>query len=161
MIRANRVVVGTIFLALCLGGYLWSQQVNPGATTLAVQLTPPGAATTLQTFWSFTSTGGAQANTLTQPAQAGKTNYCTGFEVTGAGATGASIVTVTLASGGTTVGNWSVTIPAGATTTITPLIVEFTSPFVGSAPGQNMVLTVPSFGAGNTNASATMHGYSQ
>ena len=138
-----------------------AQQVTPTTQVLPVQINPAGQPLTLQTAWTQTATGAASAATVTQPASAGKTNYCTGFEVTGGGATGASVITVTLASGGTTIANYNVTVPAGATAATPNLIVTFNPPLVGLAPGQNMVLTVPSFGAGNTNSAATMHGFTQ
>lgn len=110
-----------------------------------------------QTTVAGSSTGGAQANTVTIAGTAGKITYISGFEVTGAGATGASVITVTLAVGGVT-HNFSVAIPAGAAVGVTPLIVEYSVP-LPSTIGGNAVLTVPSFGAGNTNASANLHGY--
>ena len=161
-----RKIFGLLAIAALVGALfaippMAAQQVTPTTQVLPVQINPAGQPLTLQTAWTVTSTGGAQANTCTQAASAGKTNYCTGFEVTGSGATAASAITVTLASGGTTVANYTVTVPAGATAATPNLIVTFNPPLVGLAPGQNMVLTVPSFGAGNTNASATLHGFTQ
>lgn len=163
MSRKSIIVSGLLALAALVAVFSWgeSQQITQQTQNLPVQIQAPGNPFTLQTAWTQTSTGGAQANTVTQAASAGKTNYCTGFEITGSGATAAVNVTVTLASGGTTVANYTFVVPAGATLQATPLIVEYPAPIVGLAPGQSMVLTVATFGAGNTGASVTMHGYTQ
>jgi hypothetical protein len=126
-----------------------------------VGLNPPGAANTQQTQLTASSTGGAQANNCTLAGAAGKTTYLTGFEVTGAGATGASVITITVT--GTISGtlNYSLAIPAGASAGVTPLIVEFAEPIAASGANTAIVLNVPSFGAGNTNASAVAHGFQQ
>lgn len=131
------------------------------AGTPVTQVEPPGAVGQSQSPFNLTGTGAAGAITLTQPAVAGKTNYCTGIEITGGGATAASIIVATLASGGTTIDNFDIPVPAGATAGITPLVMEFNPPIAGLGPGQNMVLTVPSFGAGNTNSAANLHGFSE
>lgn len=101
---------------------------------------------------------GAAAATATLPGAAGKTTWITGFEVTGAGATAASVITVTLTAG-TTVKHYLIAVPAGATTSITPLIVEFTKPVPATAQNTAITVAVPSFGAGNTSACVTAHGY--
>lgn len=153
--------LASLLFALGIVGFVAAQQVFPTQQTQPVQVQPPGNPNTLQTAWCSTSTGGAQANTITEAAVVGKTHYATGFEITGLGATSQTSVTVTLASGGTTIGNWTVNVPAGATTSITPLVVEFELPIAGLSPGTSMVLTVPTFGSGNTAASATFHGFDQ
>ena len=101
-------------------------------------------------------TGAASAIVLTVPAQAGKTNQVSGFQVTGGGATAASVITVTLAGvqGGTQ--TFDIAVPAGAAAGITPLEVTFNPPLVASGPNTAIVLTVPSFGAGNTNSAAEL-----
>lgn len=97
--------------------------------------------------------------TSTLPAAPGLTTYLTGFEVTGAGATAASVVVVTVTGvlGGTK--RYDVVVPAGATTSITPLIIEFTRPIPASAPNTAIIVTLPAFGAGNTNVALTAHGF--
>lgn len=101
---------------------------------------------------------GAQALTATLPGAAGKTTYLTGFEVTGAGATAAQVNTVTVTAG-TTVKHYVLVIPAGATTSITPLIVEFTKPVPASAAATAITVATASFGAGNTASCISAHGY--
>lgn len=99
------------------------------------------------------------ATTATLAGAAGVFTWLTGFEVTGAGATAASVilVTVTGAQGGTL--TYVLVVPAGATTSITPLVVEPPAPIRSSAVNTNVVVNVPAFGAGNTNAAVTAHGY--
>ena len=104
------------------------------------------------------SSGGAQSNNCTITAPAGQTAYVQGFTVTGLGATAASGITVTLSDGTNTL-KFTMTIVAGATTAVTPLTYTFTQPFPASATGATWTLTVPTFGAGNTNASATLYGF--
>lgn len=103
----------------------------------------------------------AATATATLTSAAGSMVYITGFAVTGAGATAASIVTVTVTGvkGGTQ--TYNLVIPAGATTSITPLIVNFPFPLAASAYGTNIVVSVPSFGTGNTNAAVVAFGIIQ
>jgi hypothetical protein len=107
------------------------------------------------------ATGAATALTATLPGTAGRTTFITGFEITGAGATAASniLVTVTGTISGTL--NYYLTVPAGATTSITPLVVEFARPIPASAANTAIVVNVPSFGSGNTAAAVTAHGFTR
>jgi len=111
---------------------------------------------------SLTSSSGnvaAATATATFAAPANGTNYMTGFIITGAGATAASVVVATITGliGGTM--SFVVTVPAGATTAITPLAVTFPIPVAAAAPLTAITLTLPSLGAGNTNAAVTMTGF--
>lgn len=111
-----------------------------------------------------TPVGGTSGNvtaavaTATLAAAVGKTNYLTGFEVTGAGATGASVIigTVVGLAGGTR--SFNLAIPAGAAVGVTPLIVEGLN-LPASGPNVAIVVSFPSFGAGNTNACVNASGY--
>lgn len=116
---------------------------------------------TTQTNVDNSATGAATAIAATLAAAAGATTYITGFEVTGTGATAGStiVVTVTGILGGTL--SYELAIPAGVGTPINPLIVEFPSPIPASALNTAIVVNVPSFGAGNTNAAVTAHGFQQ
>lgn len=108
------------------------------------------------------NTGAASTVTCTIFGAAGKFTYVTGFEVTGLGATAGTTVTVTLAGlVGSGTMQFVVSVPAGVTTPITPLIVEFPVPIPSSAVNTNITLQVPSFGAGNTNVAANLHGFLQ
>lgn len=97
--------------------------------------------------------------TATLPAVSGKTTYITGFAITGAGATGAAVVLATLAGliGGTA--TYVVVAPAGATTSITPLVVQFPMPLPASAVNTAITLSLPALGSGNTNAAVVAHGF--
>lgn len=90
---------------------------------------------------------------------AGKTSFLTGFEVTGAGSTAGAVVPVTItgALGGTI--TYVLVVPAGVTTSITPLIVNFPNPIPSSAANVALVVSAAAFGAGNTNAAVVAHGY--
>lgn len=103
----------------------------------------------------------AATATATLAAVAGKTNYVTGFEIDGGGATAASFVAAVLS--GILGGSISYTLapPAGAALPMTPRQVTFNPPLPASGPGVAIVLTVPSLGAGNTNAIANIHGFAK
>jgi hypothetical protein len=101
----------------------------------------------------------AAVASATLAAAAGVTTYITGFEMTGAGATAASVVSLTVAGllGGTC--TYSVPVPAGAAVGITPLLVNFIRPLPASAVNTAIVVSCPSLGAGNTNAAVSAHGF--
>lgn len=101
----------------------------------------------------------AGAATLTTGGGTGSTVHITGFEITGAGATAAAVVqvTVTGVKGGTL--TYNIPVPAGVNTLIQPLVVEFCPALPASGPDVDIVVNLPSFGAGNTNAAAVAHGY--
>jgi len=89
----------------------------------------------------------------------GKTTHLCGFSVTGAGATAASVVAVTVVGliGGTMTFNLSV--PAGAAVAHGGLRLEFPKPLVASAANTAIVVSCPSLGAGNTNNATNAWGY--
>lgn len=95
------------------------------------------------------------------PAVGGKTNYLTGFEVTGGGATVGSIVTVNIvgALGGTL--GYRIAVPTGAAIGAQPLIVEFNPPLPASGTNVAIIVNVGAFGAGNTDMAVAAHGYVQ
>lgn len=100
----------------------------------------------------------ATATTATLTSATGRTAFITGFTVCGAGATAASVILVTVTGtvGGTM--TFPLAIPAGVTTGVN-LQVNFPMPVSASAFGTNIVVNVPSFGSGNTNAAAVVYGY--
>jgi hypothetical protein len=128
---------------------------------LPTQVQPPGALGSTQTYVSSSSAVAAGGNSNTLAGAAGKTTYCTGFSVTGGGATAASNIAVTISQTSSNNLNYVIVVPAGATTSITPLIVSFNPPIPASGVNTGIVLTVPSFGAGNTAAAAEIHGFQQ
>lgn len=95
------------------------------------------------------------AATLTPTATT--TAHISGFEVTGAGSTGALVVTVAGLLGGTR--HYTYTFPAGATVACTPLLVKFDQPLPASAVNTAIVVTCPAGGAGNTNNTVVAHGF--
>lgn len=105
------------------------------------------------------SANAAASNDVTLPAVAAKRNWITGFTVSGAGATAASVITVQLTGvvGGPL--SYKVAIPVGANVGIQPLRVEFDEPFPSADVNTAVSLTVPSFGAGNTAAAAEIRGF--
>jgi hypothetical protein len=121
---------------------------------------PSATGSTGQTL-SNSATGAASAITATLTSTVGQTAWVTGFEVTGAGATGASVIVVTITGGLGGTLSYDLVIPAGVTTSITPLIVEFPQPLPANGTNTNIVCNVPSFGAGNTNSAAVIHGFRQ
>ena len=131
---------------------------NANATTpLPVSANPvPAGATAV----GASQTGAATPLSGTLAAGgAAKRTYISGLVVTGAGATAGSVITVTLTNtvGGTM--NFKVVVPAGAGTSITPLVVNFIPPVPAGALNQGIAVTVPSFGAGNTDAAFSAWGY--
>jgi hypothetical protein len=127
------------------------------STSGGIQLVSFGASSVGTPVSGDTGNLAAAAGTATLAGVAGKTTVADGIVVTGLGATAASTVLATLTGPANTV-NFALTIPAGAATAIIPLALEFPTPIAAAAPNTAVVLNVPSFGAGNTNARGTIHG---
>lgn len=92
-------------------------------------------------------------------AVAGKTAYISRFDVTGSGATAASVVSVTVAGllGGTS--TYTLSVVAGATLGNSALVANFDPPLPASAVNTAIVVTCPALGAGNTNNTVNAYGY--
>jgi hypothetical protein len=110
------------------------------------------------------SSGGAASMAPALAATAGKTNYLEGFEITGSGATGASVIeaSITGLEGGTIY--FELPIVAGVNLAAFPLMgpvysVRFPQPIPASGVDVAITLNVPSFGSGNTNSSANLYGF--
>jgi hypothetical protein len=108
------------------------------------------------------ASGAAQSNAAALPAVANKTNYLEGFDVTGGGATAASVieVSVTGLKGGTI--KYELNILAGVTGPMNAqggFFVRFPEPLPANALNSAITVTVPSFGSGNTNASVVAYGF--
>jgi hypothetical protein len=108
--------------------------------------------------------GGAAQIAPALPAIVGKTNYLEGFDITGSGATGASVIEANIAglNGGTIY--YELPIVAGVNLAAFPLSgpvysIRFPEPIPATGANVAITLTVPSFGAGNTNSSATLYGF--
>lgn len=109
-----------------------------------------------------TSSSGTVANlpaVATLAAAAGVTTYISGFEVTGGGATAASLVGVTVTGliGGTA--TYTLGVVAGAAAPNAALLVQFNPPIPASAANTAITVTVPALGAGNTNSTVVAHGF--
>lgn len=98
----------------------------------------------------------AGSATLTPPA--GKLAYIANFTVTGGGATLGLMILVTVTGLAAGTQTYAVGIPAGALLGIAPFVVNFPYPLPASAPGVPIVVNIPSFGLGNTNAAVTAAG---
>lgn len=103
----------------------------------------------------------AASAVATLPAAAAKTTYISGLSFTATGATAAASVTATVTGLAAGTLSFTFTAPAGATLACTPLNISFTPPLPASAVNTAVVVTLPSLGAGNTNAVATAWGYQQ
>lgn len=92
-------------------------------------------------------------------AVAAKTAYITGFDVTGSGATAASVVSVTVTGllGGTS--TYTLSVVAGATLSNAVLSIRFAPPLPASAANTAIVVTCPALGAGNTNNAVNAYGF--
>jgi hypothetical protein len=114
---------------------------------------------TIATVTASSGNVAAATATASLAAAGGAMNYICGFSITGGGATGASIISPTISglNGGTM--TFSMGIIAGATLNQTPLIVSILPCQQATALNTAITLSVPSFGAGNTNATASVWGY--
>lgn len=101
----------------------------------------------------------AATATATLAAVTGKTTYITGFSITGAGATAASVVnpTVTGILGGTQ--TYTLAVTAGAGLANTPLNIFFDPAIPASSVNGAIAVVCPSLGSGNTNNTVNAWGY--
>ena len=130
------------------------QRVNPDGS-ICVGPIPFGA-----TSVSASSGNVAAATaTATLPAAAGKTTYIAGFCSSSGGATAAATVNLTVSNtiGGTMTFNHGA--QAGAGVPSPPLVVIFDPPIPANALNTAIAVSMPTLGAGNTNASVNAWGY--
>ena len=132
------------------------EEVNEDSP-LPVQVVPP-TWPLAPVYISASGTAGAGAITLTLPGVLNKTTWIQGFIVTGLGATAASTIAVTITGLQNTL-TFYFTVALGATVADTPLVIPFSAPIPASAPNTAIVVNVPSFGGGNTNAAASAWGF--
>ena len=152
--RIALAIAACFVLTLLARGYLRADIVSPDNTVVYVAGQAGGA---------------AQSNAASLAATSAKTNYITGFDLSGGGAPAASVIEVTvtgLASGAGTTLKYEVAIAAGVTapafgTAATNAVysIRFPQPLPASATNTAITVTCPSFGAGNTNASVCVYGY--
>lgn len=97
--------------------------------------------------------------TATLPAVAGKTNYITGFTITGAGSTLGSVVQATLSGLAVPDLKYTVAAPANILSPIQPINVKFDPPIPAAAVNAGITMTVPAAGLGNTAMTVDLYGY--
>lgn len=129
-----------------------------GDGTFALLMVPSVAGTTQMVNATSGNAPNAVA-TATMAAVAGKTNYVTGFSVTGTGATVALGVLATLTGVINGPLSYAYAAVGGAALSNAPLIVSFPTPIPASAVNTPVSLSLPALGLGNTIAVATLHGY--
>jgi hypothetical protein len=155
-------------LAAVTGTAVVSIESSGAAGTVALDAAlPPGsgvsAASAYPVFATPTtnSSGNVAAATATATlaAVAAKTTYITGFQVTAGGATAGADVTLTVVGviGGTM--SYTFTAPTGAVVPAQPLLVTFNPAIPGSAVNTAIVVSMPTLGTGNTNATISAQGY--
>src|SRR2546428_13039275 len=100
----------------------------------------------------------AATATATLPAAVGKVTYICGFQATSGGATAAAVVTLTVANiaGGTMSFTYGGNTGAGIPTA--PLVVPFNRCIPANPPNTTIAVSIPSLGAGNTNAPVSAWG---
>lgn len=108
------------------------------------------------------ATSGNIANntaTATIPAVSGKTNYLTGFQVFGAGATAALAVDVSITGllGGTL--TYTYCFAAGVAVANTPINVVFDPPLPASAVNTAIAVSCPAGGTGAAKNTVNAQGY--
>ncbi len=139
------------------GGTYTFPNVDSLGNLMVVEAESPTSTTT--PISSSSGNVAAASAVATLAAAAAKTTYISGLALTGGGATGASLVTATVA--GLLGGTMSLTfaVPAGVTLGATPILLQFNPPLPASAVNTAIVVTLPSLGAGNTNAAAAAWGF--
>lgn len=100
----------------------------------------------------------AATATATLPAAANKYTYITGFEITGSGATAASVIQATITDG-TWTETFDLAVVAGVTLQNAPLMRTFSPPLKASAPNTAITVSCPSLGSGNAHNCVNAEGY--
>lgn len=95
----------------------------------------------------------------TLAANATRTTYICGLNITSAGSTAAAVVTPTVVGTVTGTLNFTYASVAGVTLGNAPVTVNFSPCVPGSAVNTAIVVTLPALGAGNTNATVNASGY--
>lgn len=103
----------------------------------------------------------AATATATLPAVANQTTYLCGAIITSAGSTAASVVSPTITNIISGTMTFTYASIAGATLANQSLIIPFRPCIPASAVNTTIAVTLPSLGAGNTNATVSAWGYQQ
>ena len=103
----------------------------------------------------------ASAAVATLPGVAGKTTFICGFTMSSSGSTGALVVSPTIAGVVSGTMTYTYTTIAGATLANPVLSNNFSPCLPASAANTAIVVTLPSLGGGNTNATTVAWGFQQ
>jgi hypothetical protein len=128
-------------------------------TPALAQVAAPDIAATRIVVSNSSGNVAAATATATLPATQGRYTYICGFAATGGGATAAAVVnlTVTNVVGGTM--TYTFGSVAGVGVPDSPLVVNFTPCVPTTGVNTTVVVSMPSLGAGNTNAAVNAWGY--
>lgn len=123
------------------------------------QTIAPSQSSTLIPVANSSGNVAAGTATATLPAAQGKYTYLCGFSITSSGSTAAAVVSPTVSNlvGGTQTYTYSSV--AGVTLANAPLVVNFTPCVPTTAINTTVPVSLPSLGAGNTNATVDAWGY--
>lgn len=97
--------------------------------------------------------------TATLAGAAAKTTYLCGFSITSSGSTGALVVSPTVANTITGTMTFSYTTVAGVTLANATLNMQFNPCIPANGTNVTVPVSLPSLGAGNTNATVNAWGY--
>lgn len=159
----NLIAVGALLLCAQLNADN-VKVINTAAQAVPVTMTgtgapvPPAPTGASQKVGTSGNVANAAA-TATLAAVSAKTNYITGFQITGSGATAALTVnaTVTGLKGGTQ--TYTFVFPVGDTVPATPLVVYFPTPMPATGANVAITVTLPASGAGGLHAAANVQGF--
>ena len=132
---------------------------GPAAAQQGAPFMAPSSATGLDGVTASSGNVAAGVATATLPAVAGWTTYLCGFSITASGATAGLPVSPTVVGINSGTMTFTYTAPAGVLVPAPPLIVPFTPCQPASAANVAIVVSMPSLGTGNTNASVNAWGY--
>jgi hypothetical protein len=150
-------------------GPIPTQAATVSIGAVGIVQTNNGVAVVSQPTHTPSSSSSQAANTAIAasiPATAGQYSYLSGFIIAGLGATGAGVVacniTNILASSGSNTWNFSINIPAGATVPFNSGMLykyDFIPPLQAKAIATGIQVNVGAFGAGNTQQTVSVWGY--
>lgn len=146
---------GTAGQKITVVAFSWTQQPHQGIDVS----TSGGVLVGTQPLQGAGGAAAAGYSASLTPTTATHKAYVSGFRISGLGATGASSIQPQLTGvlGGSQ--NYNMDIPAGVAVGVTPLVITFNPPMPAVAVNTPIVINVPSFGAGNTQAHAEIWGY--
>jgi len=127
---------------------------------VAVAQVPP-TGTTFPGVQVTASSGNVAAATATATltAVANKVTYICGLQATAGGATAAAVVTLTVTNLASGTMSFTYGANTGAGVPTAPLVVPFNPCLPASAVNTTIVVSMPSLGTGNTNATVSAWGF--